>query len=99
MKTSIINSGIQAYFCRVMGSKQRIKEVKDTINYLLIATEVAKEKLRRYYLKMEKRDILEEFRKYESADLEWIYEHLGKVTEDYEICRSAYEVLMERGIK
>ena len=82
-----------------MGSKQRIKEVKDTINYLLMATEVAKEKVRRHYSKMAKQEILEEFRLYESNDLEWIYDHLGTATEDYEICRSAYEVLMERGVK
>jgi len=90
---------IQMYFCFVMGSKQRIKEVKETINYLLIATEVAKEKLRRHYLKMPKPEMLEEFRQYESTDLEWIYENLGLTTDDYEICRASYEVLQERGLK
>jgi hypothetical protein len=82
-----------------MGSKERIKEVKETINYLLIATEVAKEKMRRHYIKMAKHEILEEFRQYENADLEWIYENSGTATEDYEICRASYEVLQERGVK
>jgi len=82
-----------------MGSKERKKEVKETINYLLIATGVAKEKIRRHYLKMAKPKMLEEFRQFESTDLEWIYEHLGMATEDYEICRASYEVLKERGLK
>jgi len=82
-----------------MGSKEGRKEIAETINYLLIATEVAKEKIRRQYFKMAKPKILQDFRQYESGDLEWIYEHLGMTTADYEICRASYEILLERRIK